>query len=70
MKIKIVSDGTVQGTTVVDAATGEKLSGVTSVTWSVDATKGYAEATLTVALVEIEAVVEAQVDHEKAAAGG
>ena len=34
MKLKIVSDGTHAGTTLVDAATGEPVPGVVGVTWS------------------------------------
>ena len=35
MKIKIISDGTVQGTKVIDKDTGAELEGVVSIEWSV-----------------------------------
>ena len=35
MKLKIISDGTIKGTKVVDQDTGEELIGVTSIEWSV-----------------------------------
>lgn len=37
MKLKIVSEGTVMGSRVVNAETGEILDGVTSVNWKHDA---------------------------------
>lgn len=36
MKIKIVSDGTVKGTKLVDVETGKMLENVVSVTWAAD----------------------------------
>lgn len=70
MKIKIVSDGTVHGSKVMDAETGEMLSGVQSVEWSVKAgEEHFARATLTVIDVPVEIECEAQVQHEKVPTG-
>jgi hypothetical protein len=70
MKIKIVSDGTVRGSKVMDAETGEMLSCVQSVEWSVKAgEEHFARATLTVINVPVEIEVDARVEHEKPSAG-
>lgn len=65
MRVKIVSDGTRQGTTVVDVATGETLQFVKSVVWSIDAEDGYARATIEVVHVEIDAGVSPADLYEK-----
>ncbi len=36
MKIKIISDGTSKGTTVVNSDTGEIVNGVTKVEWGIE----------------------------------
>jgi len=53
MKLKIISDGTPAGTTIVNAETGEKLEFVHKVEWSMEA--GHiAEAKLHILKMEAE----------------
>jgi len=40
MKIKIVSDGTVHNTKVIDLETGKEVQGITQIKWYCDATTG------------------------------
>lgn len=37
MKLKIVSDGTSSGTSIVNAETGEKIEGITKIGWKITA---------------------------------
>lgn len=53
MKIKIIGDGTLGGTQIVNAETGERLENVTSVTWHLD-TKHNSMATLVFRYVAVE----------------
>ena len=71
MRIKIVSDGTVHGTKIVNEDTGELLSGVQQVHWKVQAGDSvFAEATIHVINVPVEMSVDAEVAHAKVGAGG
>ena len=56
MKVKIISDGTPRGTKLVNAETGEKLEGVTSVEWHISVDR-LSEAVIMMRGVPIEAVV-------------
>jgi hypothetical protein len=51
MKLRIESDGTLRGTRLVDAATGEEIEGVREVTWEWE--RGY-PANVRVVLQEVE----------------
>lgn len=55
MKLKITSNGTIAGTHVVDAETGEELEGVTYVIFCSDADTGETYADFRVADVAVEA---------------
>ena len=57
--IKIISDGTVSGTSIVDAVTGKPTAQVSRVTWEASADGGWTHATLELdgVPVEIKAVV-------------
>lgn len=54
MKIKIISDGTSMGTSVINADTGEAISGVVGVTWECPL-RGGSIVTLALKNVPIEA---------------
>lgn len=56
MKIKIISDGTVHGTEVVNAETGETIEGIVSIEWSIQVKRGepYARAIIKAIDVPIE----------------
>jgi hypothetical protein len=58
MRIKIVSDGTSKGTSVVNAETGEPIEMVTRVLWRLDAKEQVAEAVLYLKKVSVEMVGE------------
>ena len=58
MKIKIVSDGTVEGTQVVDVTTGEVLELVVGVRWEVDTVATIARADIRLVDVPIEVIGE------------
>lgn len=59
MKIKIISDGTDEGTQVVNAETGERIECIQSISWELNpALCGSAVAVLRVVNTEIEAVAE------------
>lgn len=60
MKIKITSDGTPEGTKIVDAVTGEPLKMVTSVVWELVA-GGYPAATVHVVMPQVGLEAEATV---------
>ncbi len=55
MRVKIVSDGTVPNTQVVDLATGKLIGQVKSIRWEANVNKPVAEVHLTVTGVGIEA---------------
>lgn len=56
-KLKIVSDGFVSGTKVVDSVSGETIDGVTRIEFTIDAQGIYSEAKITIRNPEIEAEV-------------
>lgn len=60
-KVKIVSDGSVPGTQVLDAETGEIIPCVRKVTWEIDAATGYAQVKLDMHAPMIEA--EGELTH-------
>lgn len=60
MKLKVISDGTAQGTKVVNAETGEELENVFGVQWSLDVRNGQSVATIGVMQVMMESLGEAQ----------
>lgn len=57
-RVKIVSNGTVHGTKVIDEKTAELIRGVQSVTWSVDIEENVAEATIELAGLPVELSAE------------
>lgn len=59
MKLKVVSDGTPQGTKVLNAETGEEVDNVYAVTWEARADKPESMAQISLAKIEIEALGEA-----------
>lgn len=61
MRIKIVGDGLVGSTKVVNAETGEKVEGVVFATWSLDAESGCATSTLVIRGSHIDVDAEAQI---------
>ena len=65
MKIKVVSDGTINGTTVFDAATGEPVSGVKSVTWHLDVDSITADVVIEMVGVPINVVGTTKEDDKK-----
>lgn len=58
MQIKIISDGMVAGTRVVDAKTGEEIEGVTFIRWELSVNGVVATAELKFINVPVEAVGE------------
>ena len=58
MKIKIISDGTVTGTRVLDADTGEELKDCTAVHWYIDTVHGIAIADVRFWKTEVDLVGE------------
>jgi hypothetical protein len=48
LRLRVISDGTCQGTRVIDALTGRPVEGVTAVTWNLDACDLAAEVRLTI----------------------
>ncbi len=70
MQLKIVSDGTLHGTHVVDAETGKELP-CRVVEWRIDIQKGHlAQATLEVVKVAVEIVGEGVVREVPLVEGG
>jgi hypothetical protein len=63
MRIKIVSDGTSQGTKVIDEATGEALHYVSRIEWELIAGAHIATAHITVLGVPVEITTEATVSE-------
>lgn len=53
MKIKIASDGTLYGTSVVNAETNEAIDNITSIDWHVHAARGRAIADVTIKALNI-----------------
>lgn len=53
IRLKVVSDGTPQGTEVRNAITDEKLEGVTAIKWRISV-HGYAEMEVTLQKVAVE----------------
>lgn len=62
MKLKIISDGTSSGTSIVNAETGETINGIVSVDWSVSADSGCSEVNLRVMGVQLELVGQAAIE--------
>jgi len=60
MKLKIISDGTVHGTKVLDE-NGDMLAGVVGILWECDKDMDMGKATITVIDVPIECIGEGQV---------
>jgi len=58
MYIKIISDGTVGGTSVVNSDTGEKIKGIYRVDWSIDNSGQWGNAVIYVNNVELNADVQ------------
>lgn len=54
MKIKIVSDGTVRGTKVVNADTGDWIEGITAIEWRVEAGARTARANIEMMKIPVE----------------
>ena len=64
-RLKIVSDGTVNGTNVVDADTGEPVSYVQKVCFHADVGSGVCNAEITVAKIPFEFTGEAETKEVK-----
>lgn len=60
MKLRIVSDGTPEGTQVLNAQTGEELDMVESVSWSVSTKQDVAKAQVTLILAAADIVGESE----------
>jgi thymidylate kinase len=54
MNLKVISDGTVMGTRVVNADTGEELSGVKAVKWEISTESITADVVIVLAKVPVE----------------
>lgn len=65
MVLKIISDGTISGTSVVDNETGKTVSNVTSLSFSVDGASGFTRAILYLAVVPVEIVGDFKVEPGK-----
>lgn len=66
MEIKIISDGTVNGTRVINKETGEKLKNIESIQWNIDAKdKMIARATLIFIKTEVELIGEIPEETKK-----
>lgn len=64
-KVKIVSNGFVGGTKVIDAESGEEISGVQSITWDIDIETGIAQCTLIAIGWPVELESDAEILEEK-----
>jgi len=64
MKIKIISDGTIEGTKVVSAKTGEEIESVTKIGWMAESGEIYSRAIIEIinVPVEIESDAELQIN--------
>ena len=60
MRIKIISEGDIRNTRIINADTGEMIENVRVVTWELDVLHGEAVATLKVVGVPVE--VEASIE--------
>jgi len=60
MQVKIISDGTLTGTKVVNAQTHEKLEHITSLTWHLDVVSHLATAVVVFQYVPVELSAEIQ----------
>lgn len=59
MRLKIISDGTLKGTQVVDTETGKRLEGVHYISWEIDADgEAHVHLGLDKISVEMEGVLE------------
>lgn len=69
MRLKIVSDGSLSGTQVVNADTNERVEGVTDITWSISSRKPgeylFSMATIVIRRMAVEIVgkVTAEIDE-------
>lgn len=72
MRLKIVSDGTIAGTNVVDAETGIPVTNVVSIDWSADSGRPERLIVATVRLLmpRIEVTGEFDVEEQRRAGGG
>jgi hypothetical protein len=61
MQLKIFSDGTVRGTTVRNAETGDLLENIASISWSVE--KGRPLARATIELVNVPVNIKLDEEH-------
>jgi hypothetical protein len=53
LRLKIVSDGTVAGTRLIDEETGQKISNVKKITWTAEAPVNHDDNQLCAAVVEL-----------------
>lgn len=60
MKLKIVSDGTSEGTYICNAETGEKVEWVKSLNWHIEASS-LSKATVVLLNVPVEITTEAEI---------
>ena len=58
IRLKIISDGRVRGTKVVNAETGEALEGVVSLRWEIDAATNECRCELTMIGLEAELLAD------------
>lgn len=65
MRVKIVSGGTRETTSVVDVATGEALEHVHAISWVITASGGIAAATITLLDIEVELESDAVIITEQ-----
>lgn len=61
MRIKVISDGNIEGTKVIDADTGKDIEFVQSVDLRIEAGAGPVKATLVVFPVELDVTAEAEI---------
>ncbi len=62
MKLKIISDGTTVGTKLINEETGEMIHYVQKITWEVNAQGAISKATIELAKIPIEVVVDSKVE--------
>ena len=65
LRVKIVSDGTTQGTRIVEESTGEPLGFVQSIEWKVDVNDTLATATVKFVKIPVEIVCEVDLEEEE-----
>lgn len=61
MKLKIISDGTTNGTHLIDIATGEKVQYVQNIEWEADAKLGTTSATIKILMPAAEITTPAKI---------